>query len=79
MINRDEEKLKQLINLEDDEEAFIKREIELYKLQEEMINHKDFGQIIQKVEELIAIYLPPILNGGSNSTANPLRDKKSEK
>ena len=55
LISKEDENFQRLLG-EDGEEMFIKREIEMYRLQEEMINNRDFTFLLSKAEELFNIY-----------------------
>ena len=43
---------------EDDEERFIRTELELQKTHDEMIGNKDFQYLLQKSQELFGLYYP---------------------
>ena len=47
-----------LRKFENDEEKFIRVELELQKTQDELLNNKDFHYLVQKSEELFELYYP---------------------
>ena len=56
LVNKDEEMLQKYFGIEDEEEAYIKRQVEIHKMQDEMMRNKDFSFLLGRVDELCAIY-----------------------
>lgn len=48
----------------DEEDTFIRKQIETHQLQEEMIKNRDFQYILGRIDELCYIYRNQLPDGG---------------